>query len=378
MNVIIGALLFSAGFFIGRDYPTSFAVSELTFDKATRAYQILQESFIFKDNIDREKLEYGAAKGLVEAVGDPYTYFLSPEETKEFFDMINGSFEGIGAEIGLNAERQVTIIAPVEGTPAKKAGLQPQDVVLQIDERLTSTMTLDEAVTFIRGKKGTSVTLTIKREGLPEPLKISIVRDVIKIPTLSWKSLEGGSIAYIQLHNFHDKAGDQFDEAARKILGTNAKKIILDLRGNPGGILQEAVSVAGWFTGEDAVIATERFANGSKEDYISEGPGKLKGFPLVILVDKGSASASEILAGALRFHSKAQLVGEKTFGKGTVQIIQDLPDGSSLRVTQSQWLLPDGSSIDHEGLSPDALVATKGPNATQDEQLAKAIELLNK
>lgn len=375
--LIFASFFFGGGFLMGRDYRSFSPEGSLKFDKVEEVYQRLLEDFIFKENIDPEKLEYGAAKGLIDAVEDPYTYFLTPEESKDFEEMINGSFEGIGAEIGLDDQRQIIIIAPLEGTPAKKAGLQPQDYVLQINEKVTAGLTLDQAVALIRGPKGSAVTLMIRREGLPEPLKISIIREVIEIPILSWKLLENGNIAYIQLFNFNEKAGSAFGQAAQKILTSGASKVILDLRGNPGGILQEAVEIGGWFTDKDTVIASEKFADGRLRHYKSEGPGRLKNFPLVVLVDKGSASASEILAGALNLHNKARLVGEKTFGKGTVQVLEKFSDGSSLRVTVSQWLLPNGRSIDKEGLLPEILIAKGGANEKEDEQLEKAMELLS-
>lgn len=378
--LIVALLFFSGGFLLGEHYPFTNPNNPLKLDRVIQVYNSLKSSFLLRKNLNPQKLEYGAAKGLVEAAGDPYTYFLDPKESKDFFEMINGSFQGIGAEIGFNEDNQITVIAPLEGTPAKRAGLQPQDIILQINNKLTTGLSLDEAVTLIRGPKGSSVTLMIKRSSLPDPLKLSIIRDTIEIPVVNWKPLENGSIAYIQLFNFDEKSGDRFAQAAQKILGTNAKKIILDLRGNPGGILQEAIQMAGWFVDKDAVVVSERSADGTKKDYKSEGPAQLKTFPLVILVDKGSASASEILAGALHVHNKATLVGEKTFGKGTVQVLEKFPDGSSLRVTISEWLLPDGSSINKEGIAPEILVGAnsgdKKGDIQQDTQLRKAVELL--
>jgi len=374
--ILFATFFFGGGFFIGKDYQTIAPGIPLKLDKVSEVYQTLQKDFIFKEEIEAEKLEYGAVKGFVDAVGDPYTYFLTPKEYKDFEEIINGSFEGIGAEIGLNEQKQIVIIAPLEGTPAKKAGLKPQDLLLQIEDRVLAGLTLDEAVALIRGPKRTSVTLTIKREGLPEPIKISIIRDLIEIPILRSKLIEEEKVAYLQLFNFNEKAGNAFKEAAQKVLISGAQAVILDLRGNPGGILQEAVEIGGWFIEKGVVVASEKFADGSVREYKSAGPAKLKGFPLVLLIDKGSASASEILAGALQFYNKVKLVGEKTFGKGTVQILEQFSDGSALRVTVSQWLLPNGKSIDKEGLTPDILIKKAGVNEEEDEQLQKAIELL--
>lgn len=373
---IIAIIFFAVGFFVGQNYQGIEGTSRLQLSKVSDVYQRLQELYLFRNEIDPVTLEYGAIRGLVEAAGDPYTYFLDPKESGDFDDMINGSFQGIGAEIGLNDERQITIIAPLEGAPAKRAGLQPQDVVLQIDDKLTTTMTLDEAVGFIRGPKGSRVTLLIRRLSLPDPIKISIVRDLIEIPIANVKYVSGGAIAFIQLYNFNEHSADRFAEIAQQVLGSTSKKIILDLRGNPGGILQEAIRIAGWFVDQGQIVVSEKSSDGTTKEYRSDGPAKLKGLPLVILTDRGSASASEILAGALRAHDKATLAGEKTFGKGTVQILEKFSDGSSLRVTISRWLLPDGSSINKEGIAPDVLISNEGAQKGQDRQLDKAIEIL--
>lgn len=373
--IIFALIFFGGGFLAGREFTAIPQGNPLELRKVQQVYQELQNEFFFKEGLDPEILEYGAVKGFVNAVGDPYTYFLNPEENKEFEEVINGSFEGIGAEIGLNEQREIIIIAPLEGAPAKRAGLQPQDVLLQIDQHLTVGITLDEAVKLIRGPKGSTVNLLVGRSGLPDPIRIPILRDVIEIPILKWE-LRNTNIAYIQLFNFHERAAQTFEKAAKQILNSGARSIILDLRGNPGGILQEAVAIGGWFIEKGSPVALERFGNGEERTYESAGPATLRGFPLVILIDKGSASASEILAGALKVHNNAILVGEKTFGKGTVQIVKDFPDRSALRVTTSQWLLPDETSIDREGLTPDILEARRGINETEDSQLLKAIEAL--
>lgn len=373
---LFALFFFGGGFLVGRDYREITPGVPLKFNKIIDVYKKLSKEFIFKDKINPEQLEYGAAKGLIDAAGDPYTYFLTPKETQDFEEIINGSFEGIGAEIGLDEERQLIVIAPLEGTPAKKSGLMPQDIILQINDKLTTGLTLDKALSLIRGPQGSSVTLNIKRATLPEPIKISIIREVIEIPIINWKLLKNNKIAYIQIFNFYEQAGSAFKDVAQKLLTSGANSIIIDLRGNPGGILQEAVNIGGWFIDKNAVVVSEKSADGASREYLSEGPTKLKGFPLIILTDKGSASASEILAGALKYYNHATLVGEKTFGKGTAQIVDKFPDGSALHVTVSRWLLPSGKSIDKEGIAPDVLIVRKGANNSEDTQLQKAIELL--
>ncbi len=375
---IFMAFFSGVGFLIGENYQAHTSPASLNLSKVQEVYTKLSQDYLFKEKIDPQKLEYGAIKGMVAALDDPYTYFMDPEENKNFIETINGSFEGIGAEIGLNGKNQITIVAPLQGTPAKKAGLLPGDIIIAIDDKPSIGMTLDSATAHLKGKKGSAVNLTIQREGLPQTIKISIMRDVIVIPILDWKLLPSNQIAYIQLYNFNEGSGKAFSDIAQKILTSDAKKIILDLRGNPGGILQEAVKIGGWFIDKGGIVASERSSSGEKRDYLSEGNAKLKDFPLAILIDKGSASAAEILAGALKVSNKATLVGEKSFGKGTVQILDDFTDTSSLRVTISQWLLPNGQSINHEGLEPDIKVNRPGINDKNDLQLQKAIDVLVK
>ncbi len=372
------AFFAGVGFLIGENYQTHTPRASLNLSKVQEVYAKLSQDYLFKEKIDPHKLEYGAIKGMVAALDDPYTYFMDPKENKNFIETINGSFEGIGAEIGLNNKNQITIVAPLQGTPAKKAGLLSGDIIIAIDDRPAGAMTLDEATAHLKGKKGSAVNLLVQREGLPQAIKISIIRDVIIIPILDWKLISNHQIAYIQLYNFNEDAGKAFSDIAQKILTSDAKKIILDLRGNPGGILQEAVKIGGWFIDKGDIVAEERSSSGEKRDYTSEGNAKLKDFPLVVLIDKGSASAAEILAGALKVSNNATLVGEKSFGKGTVQILEDFGDSSSLRVTISQWLLPNGQSINHEGLDPDIKISRPGINDKNDPQLQKAIDVLVK
>lgn len=373
------ALFFGGvGFLLGQEYRTSNAQAPFDLSLLQQVYQTLDEEYLFQDNIDRQTLEYGAIKGFVASLGDPYTYFMDPEENQEFNEIIEGSFQGIGAEVAVGNDGEILIVAPLEGTPAKKAGLLPQDVVVQIDNVSTLGMTLDEAITRIRGKKGTTVTLSIKRESLDEPIKVSIIRDVIPIPTLEWELRENREIAYVQIFNFSDGLSEEFASAAGRILTSGASKIIIDLRGNPGGLLDEAIKVGGWFIERGETITSERAGNGQTTDYTSKGNAKLKGFPVAVLINQGSASASEILAGALKVKNNALLIGEQTFGKGTVQILKPFPDKSSLRFTTSQWLLPSGQSINEEGLAPDILVPQGSTNADEDPQLQRAIEALKK
>lgn len=336
----------------------------------------VENEYVEQSKLDAKKMVYGAISGMLRALDDPYTLFLPPEESKKFQDDMRGDFEGIGAEIGLRKD-VLTIIAPIEGTPAQKAGLQPQDMVLKINDAPTDNLNLDEAVNLIRGPKGTTVRLLVMRDGWKEPKEIEIVRDKINIPVLKLE-FKNSDIAYIRLYQFTENSPDEFDKAAKQVLKSNAKGVILDLRNNPGGYLEAAVNIAGWFLKSGNVVAIEDFGNGQKTEYRSKGNGSLGDRPIIVLVNQGSASASEILAGALRDDKKSKLVGQKTFGKGSVQQLDNLANGASLKITIAKWLTPSGQSIMNEGLEPDIKVEITDDDASngRDPQLDKALEML--
>jgi carboxyl-terminal processing protease len=326
---------------------------------------------------DQEKV-YGAIQGLTDSLGDPYTVFFPPEEAKAFEEEISGNFEGVGMEIGLK-EDILTVIAPLKGTPAESAGIKAGDKILKIDNTLTSGMSTDEAIKLIRGKKGTIVTFTIERsEG--EPFEVKVTRDVINVPTLSTKKLENG-IFLIQLYSFTADSPNLFRNALREFMLSKSDKLILDLRGNPGGYLNAAVDMASFFLPQGKVVVREDYGGEKGESTI-----KSKGYNIftdklkfVILVDGGSASASEILAGALHEYGKATLIGEKTFGKGSVQEVIPITSDTSLKVTVARWLTPNGVSISDNGIMPDIVVpiSQEDIKAKKDPQLDRAIaELL--
>ncbi len=336
----------------------------------------VENEYVDPSKIDAKKMAYGAISGMLRALDDPYTLFLPPDESKKFQDDMRGDFEGIGAEIGLRKD-VLTIIAPIEGTPAQKAGLQPQDMILKINDASTDNLNLDEAVNLIRGPKGTAVRLLVMRDGWKEPKEIEIVRDKINIPVLKLE-FKNSDIAYIRLYQFTENSPDEFDKAAKQVLKSNAKGIILDLRNNPGGYLEAAVNIAGWFLKSGDVAAIEDFGNGQKTEYHSRGNGSLGDLPVIVLVNQGSASASEILAGALRDDKGSKLVGQKTFGKGSVQQLDNLANGASLKITIAKWLTPSGQSIMNEGLEPDVKVEITDDDVSnsRDPQLDKALEML--
>lgn len=328
-------------------------------------------------NIDNQKLIYGAINGLVNSLGDPHTNFFPPADAQQFQEDVNGSFGGIGAEIDVR-NNQLQIVAPIKGTPTERAGLRAGDKILKIDETLTDGLTTDQAVKIIRGEPGTKVTLTIMRDGWSTPKEITLVRDIIEVPTLEWKMLDN-NIAYIHLYNFYQNAPSNFYQAAVEIYAKNPKAIIFDLRNNPGGYLEASIDISGWFLKPGDLIVSEQFRSGAKQEFRSSGNGVFKNLPIVLLVNGGSASASEILAGALKDNRKIPLVGEQTFGKGTVQEVVPLTGGSSLKVTIAHWLLPSGHVIEKNGLTPDYIVTLTEDDIKNnlDPQLDKAIEIAN-
>jgi len=340
------------------------------------AWDLLHSKYVDKSKLDTQNLVFGAIDGMVKAVGDPYTVFFRPKESKEFNEQISGSFSGIGIEIGLKDD-VLTVIAPIKNTPAARAGLLAGDKILKIDDKKTEGMKLDEAVSLIRGPKGTSVKLTILREKEKETKEVTIVRDIIKIPAVEWKLL-GEDVAYIEIFTFNKNVDSEFEKAAREIAESKAKRIILDLRDNPGGLLDSAINIAGYFLDADKVVAIERFGDGREEQFETQPNARLKNYPVVVLINKGSASASEILAGALKDNRGVLIIGETSFGKGSVQEMADLPQKTSLKITVAKWLTPSGKSIDENGIKPDveAKMTENDIKEGKDPQLDKALEII--
>jgi len=335
----------------------------------------IQQKYVGRKSLDPKDLVYGAAKGLVDSLGDPYSNFLTPEESEKFGTTISGRFEGIGIEIG-QKKGILTIIAPLEGTPAKKAGLKAGDQILKIDAKPTLEMTVEDAVNLIRGPKGTSVTLTILRSGFEEPRDFQIVRALINIPSVAWEAI-AGDIAHLKIYNFNQNSFWEFREAAIAVLNSGREEVIVDLRNNPGGFLESAIDIAGWFLPKGTVVVKEDEGDGPFVCRTCKANGNhaFKNKKIVILVNAGSASASEILAGALRDNLKIKLIGEKTFGKGSVQELEDLKGGAAVKITVAKWLTPNGVDITEKGLEPDIEVKNP-PDNGKDLQLEKAIEVV--
>lgn len=385
VSVALVAFIFGTGFYFGSVKDGVFKGSVKAAENADlssfwKVWNLLDEKFISASStqeISHEDRVYGAIQGLVSAYDDPYTVFLPPKENQEFNESINGNFEGIGIEIGIR-NNILTVVSPIRGTPAEKAGIKASDKIAEIDGVSTIDITIDEAVSMIRGEPGTVVELLIVREGESEPILIPVERGVIHIPTLETELRDDG-IFVISLFNFAAKVETDFREALREFLLSRSNKLILDLRGNPGGFLDASIDISSWFLPAGKAVVLEKFGEGESKIFRSKGynifNNKLK---MVILVDKGSASASEIVAGALQDHGVATLIGTNTFGKGSVQELIDVTRDTSLKVTIAQWLTPDGFSISDGGLTPDIEVSITEEDVQngRDSQLEKAVEFL--
>lgn len=325
-----------------------------------------------------EDATYAAIRGVLSRLNDPNTAFMTPDEANFFRTNLQGSFEGIGARVDWDTTfNTVRIVEPFENQPAWKAGIRRDDLVTHVDNESIVGTDLTSAVEKIRGPKGTTVVLTIVRIGEERPFDVEVVRDRIEIPTIE-SNVVGGDIAYIRLNTFNENAGKLVRDAVKAALEKNPSALIFDLRGNPGGLLKQAVEVASVFLPKDDTVLIERFADGREQIYKTEGQPVTVDLPMVVLVNEGSASASEIVAGAIQAQQRGRIVGATTFGKGSVQLPQTLSDGSILRVTIARWFTPDDRTIDGEGLAPDVIVelTDEDRQAQRDPQLDEAIKLL--
>ncbi|MEO8637488.1 MAG: S41 family peptidase [Candidatus Taylorbacteria bacterium] len=343
-----------------------------------KVWDVINEKYVTPNKVTDQEKVWGAISGLAKSLGDPYTVFMPPEEAKSFETEISGNFEGVGMEVGIRDE-MLTVIAPLKGNPAEKAGIKAGDKIIKIDDTVASDLSVDKAVLLIRGPKGTAVTLTLIREGKSGSFEVKVMRDVITIPTID-KELRKDGIYVIQLYNFSAVSPNLFNKAISDFVKTKSNKLILDLRGNPGGYLDASVDMASWFVPKGKVIVREDFG-GKQEENIYRSDGRYtfgNTFKMIVLVDEGSASASEILAGALQEHGIAKLVGTKTFGKGSVQELVKITPDTNLKITIAKWLTPNGKSISEGGLTPDYEVKMSEDDikADKDLQMDKAVELL--
>lgn len=350
----------------------------------------LSTDFLEKDNMDNVKMKYGAIQGMVASLGDPYTVFLPPEENKSANEDLAGEFGGVGISLGYSKDGILAVMSPLSGTPADKAGIKAGDLILKIVdkknniEKETTGISLTEAVNLIRGDIGTEVVLTMYRESNQKRFESTLKRDNIEVPgvELEWLTVDNKKIAWVKMSKFSEDLFTKWNEIVnminneKEVLGNNYAGIILDLRNNPGGYLQASVVVASDFI-KDGVIVKQESTKGITQTYnVEKNRGNLLNDKLVVLINGGSASASEILAGALHDYKRASLVGVKTFGKGTVQQPEDFNDGSGLHLTIARWLLPSGKNIHKEGISPDIEIIESTDSAQKDVQLEKAKEVV--
>jgi carboxyl-terminal processing protease len=388
LTLALGAVLLLVGFGVGFGVGSASTASAGSrngaaadtlypkFDVFWEAMDLLYKDFYGELPLT-EEATYGAIQGVLSKLEDPNTSFMTPDEANYFRSSLEGSFEGIGARVDWDVQFDtVRVVEPFENQPAWKAGVKRDDLIIAVDGESVVGTDLVSAIEKIRGPKGSKVLLTIAREGEDAPLDLEVTRDRIEIPTIATDTLDG-DIAYVQLNTFNENAGELVRQAVAAALEQNPKGIIFDLRGNPGGLLSQAVEVSNVFL-EDADVLIERFADGEEEIYRAEGEATAKDVPLIVLVNEGSASASEIVAGAIQDNERGQVVGAKTYGKGSVQLPQTLSDGSIMRVTIARWFTPDDRTIDGTGLDPDVVVEITEEQRDQgaDPQLDKAIELL--
>jgi carboxyl-terminal processing protease len=392
-TIVLAVLLIASGFSLGwvsgRKYPENIVVQGATnitanasntanFAVFWQAWQDINDDYLRTPSTTDEQRMYGAINGMVDSLGDPYTEFFTPTSGQEFAQDITGDFGGIGAELGSDPNGNLVVISPLKGTPAAAAGLMPNDEIVAINGSSTEGLSPDDAVDVIRGVIGTPVTLSILRKGWTKPQDFKIVREDIQVPTVEFAMK--GDIADITLEEFTQDADGLFYQALQKAVSANAQGIVLDLRDDPGGYLQVAVDLAGYFLKPGSLVVKEVGRTVPEQDFYATGNGALDTMPMAILINGGSASAAEILSGALNDDRNIPLVGEKSFGKGTVQEVDTLSDGSSLKITVAHWVLPSGRILDYDGLMPNYPVAeptsTTGVASGTDPQLEKALQVV--
>lgn len=393
--IIIAVLFFALGFHQGKQNEaatlslatltnaTSGEPATVDFSAFWKAWTTISEDYVptatsTKPVTDQDKV-WGAISGMVASLGDPYTIFFPPAESADFASEVRGNFDGVGMEV-VEQNGVLVVIAPLKGSPAETAGLRAGDQILKINDTDTSTLSTDDAVNLIRGEAGTTVSFTVMRDGVKAPFVVKVIRAQIDIPTIDTKDL-GNGVFYIALYSFTENSPDLFRGALRQFVQSGDNKLVLDLRGNPGGYLDAALDMASWFLPSGDVVVRESYAPGKDETvYKSKGYNIFNNnLKFAILVDGGSASAAEILSGALSEHGVATLIGEKTFGKGSVQELVPITSDTSLKVTVARWLTPNGISISKQGITPQIVVdrTQADVDAGKDPQLDRAVQFLN-
>lgn len=391
-QVKIGLSLPTRALVINKETPASKTVDFTLF---WDVWERLERSYIDKTKIIPQQMVYGAISGMVASLGDPYTVFLAPSEQKEAKEELGGTFEGIGAELGMK-DKRIIVVSPLKGMPAENAGILKGDWIVKVDGQETYGWTVPEAVNKIRGKGGTAVLLSVLHEGETNTVDISVVRGTILVKSVEyeltyWQKKDSRfkkddqctncpSIALVRLTRFGDQTNKEWNQAVsevrKQLTNGNVKGVVLDLRNNPGGYLQGAVFIASEFLEQGLVVVQQEYNDGRKETYSVVKSGNLLQAPLAVLINKGSASASEIVAGALRDYDRGKLIGEKSFGKGSIQEAQDLPGGSGLHITIARWLLPKGDWINSKGVEPSVSVGLDENDPTLDTQLEEAANYL--
>ncbi|MDB5160962.1 MAG: Carboxyl-terminal protease [Candidatus Saccharibacteria bacterium] len=383
LTILASALLFGAGLAVGRgniqinslshSRTAASSSSALDYSSVDAVYSLLKSDF--DGSLNNKALIDGLKSGLVSAAGDPYTQYFNPTEAKAFNDQLAGTITGIGAELGTDADNNIVVVSPLSGYPAEKAGLKPKDIVAGVDGKSTSGMSVDQVVRKIRGQAGTDVALTIVRGGAT-PFNVTITRQKITVPSVKWQ--EDGNIGYLKISQFSDDTVSLAQKAVTEFKDKKVKGIVLDLRSDPGGYLNSAVDISSLWLDQGKTVVQEKRGGKVTATELASGNNPLRGMPTVVLIDGGSASASEITAGALRDNNVATLVGEKSFGKGSVQQVEHLLDGSQLKVTIARWFRPNGKNIDKQGITPDTVVTNSDADvkAGKDAQKDMAYQLL--
>ena len=384
--------MFGFGFYLARILPntneqnTSISAlptlnsskSSLDIPYIDQVWKMLNDKFIDTKKLDLTKMEDSALRGFVRGIGDPYTMYMTPDESKEFSIDLDGELEGIGLVLETKDEI-ITVVSAIKNSPAQKAGLKPNDIIYKINDTSTETISLLEAVKMIRGKKGTAVKITVLRQGEGKPLDFNLIRDSIRVESVSLE--KKGDIYHVIINQFNDTTEKGFDEVVQQALLEKPKGMIIDVRGNGGGYLDTSIHIISEFFKKDTVAAKIKTRDPAKNQILkSEKDGRLLDIPVVVLIDGGSASASEILAGTLQDHKRAILMGEKSFGKGSVQELERLSNGGILRLTIAKWYTPNDNNIDQTGIKPDIEVkyTKEDAAANKDPQLDAAIKYLTR